>query len=161
MYEHLYSDWTREGYITELQKPEYQDRDGNVVGVDSDDRLGRMVRHQWLHPDRILMADEVGFNTNCSREKVDRTKKVGVHGETVKNVTGTDDVHFSCLCFTTMTGIPVLMVIIIGGNVRLTDRVVYGYDEYKPWIGPEDNTQELFQRNLGIGKRFIGAQPVS
>ena len=102
------------------------------------------------------MANEVGFNTKTlPKKRWIIPRKLACMGKP-SNISETDDVHFTSLCFTTMTAIPVLMVTIIGENVQLTDRMVYRYDEYQPWIRPEDNTPESFQRNLGIGKIFIG-----
>ena len=121
MYSHLFGYWTEEGYIRRLPMAQWQDMYGNVVGVDDPKRMGRKVKYEWLHPDRMLCADEVGHNTNSERDKaaVSKRRKVCERGRGVAGSVPNDECHFTSFCFTTMLGDPVIMVVIIAGDTSM------------------------------------------
>lgn len=87
---------------------------GNIVRVDSPDRLGRKVKYRWLHVDRFLVANEVGHNTNMSWQTTPRIMKTfGEKGRTSKKPAATDDCHSTVLSFKNLNGNHVLVVCIV------------------------------------------------
>jgi hypothetical protein len=168
MYDSLMQHWLELKYIEELPNPEWQDLHGNKVPVDSPNRVGRKVKYRWLHANRFLVADEVGHNTNMSRQLTPRMMRtVGEKGRKCKKPAATDDCHFTCLGFTNLNGDPVLMVCIVKQKDELNFNVTNGVDRSKPWIGDSDVFQryceegipiptEDLKRNIGEGKRHPG-----
>ena len=114
MYDLLFESWLEDKYIEDLPIPHWQDQLGNEVQVHNSNRLGRKVKYRWVHPDMMLCADEVGHNTNMERDKLPKgCRRVTERGRKAKIPVSNDDIHFTSLCFTTMSGDPIVMVTIM------------------------------------------------
>ena len=170
MYKLLFGYWEDEQYIERLPVGQWQDIDGEAVPVDDPNRLGRKVRYKWKYPERMLVADECGHNTNMDRDKVAVASRhrVGERGTKAAVPSATDDVHFTCLCFTNMLGTPVLMVTIVAQKEPLSHTQLHGVDVNAPWIGAEvfetPNTpipEAVLAANTGPGKYFPGSVTTS
>jgi hypothetical protein len=59
MYDILFQYWVNEGYCLPLAAPQWQDRFGNIVDVNDPHRMGRKVKLEWIHGNRMLCFDEV------------------------------------------------------------------------------------------------------
>ena len=70
MYKHLYTDWTKEGYIVPLERPHFRYEFGNEVDVMDNTCVGYKVHFKWAHAEQMLMADEVSHNTCMARDRV-------------------------------------------------------------------------------------------
>ena len=168
MYDSLMEHWLELKYIEALPNSEWQDMHGNNVGVDNPSRLGRKVKYRWVHANRFLVADEVGHNTNMSRQSTPRMMRtVGEKGRKSKKPAATDDCHFTVLGFTNLNGDPVLVVCIVKQKEELNFNITNGVDRTKTWIGDLDVfksyseqgipiPEEDIKRNIGHGKRHPG-----
>jgi hypothetical protein len=68
MYEYIYEYLIETGHTEELPEPEWQNTKGERVGSE-EEALGMQVAHRLLYPERILVADEMGCNTNMTKDK--------------------------------------------------------------------------------------------
>ena len=101
--------------------------------------------------------------------KQNTTKRICARGQTAKRPVPIDDVHYTCLCMTTMHGDPVQMVCIVGQKEPLDFNVLYGVDITAPWIGPPlDETRdpksitiEDLKHNIGPGRRHPGGVTIT
>jgi hypothetical protein len=78
-FEHMHN-MTREhltevGHTEELPEPEWQNGKGERVGSE-EEAFGTQVSHRLLHPERILCADEMGSNTNMTKDKNAGAQKI-------------------------------------------------------------------------------------
>jgi hypothetical protein len=64
----------------------------------------------------------------------------------------TEDCHFTTICFTALTGEPVMDVVIIAKLTELLLQEAYGLDLNAEWIGEEND----LGRNIGPGRRYPG-----
>ena len=136
-----------------LETPKWMDKDGKEVK--EDDVFGCKVTHNILHPYMCLVMDEVGGNTNqkgygnvggqlqlCKREMTPQ-----------ENI-NTKDKHYTLLGITTMTGEPVVCIVICS-SIQPNAMVETGLDLMAETIGSaiDDN---FFEKNSGKGKKFPG-----
>ena len=92
------------------------------------------------------------------------SRRVCRRGQTPIRPVPMDDVHFTCLCMTTMNGDPVQFVCIVAQKQPLNFNVMYGLDVNAPWIGkpldpsrdPTTFTINELKDNIGPGKRHPG-----
>ena len=159
MYDEVYDAMVDCKVARVLDRPVFMDNDGSITD-DPDNRFGVKVTHTITHPDMCLVVDEVGSNLSqkgdghiggqmymCERGAVPQIKVQ--HKEK----------HFTLLGFTTLSGNPVLCLLVISG-VREDLNVFTGIDVGADVIGsPEDS--DYFDKNFGPGKLYPGGPKCS
>jgi hypothetical protein len=173
MYTQVYQRWLDEGYAEVIGEPEFQDLNGGRVEPGSPDAYGSAVQYRLKYPELIVVGDEVGTNTDQSKEKhVGGERLICAVNEQPNISCTTDDCHFTTIGFTALTGEPVMVVIIIEKNSELIIPELMGFDKSARWEGsdqvrtalaegqtdhldPEQLAAEL-KDNMGPGKMFPG-----
>lgn len=151
MYDMVYSRLVEGGLAEVLDEPVWMDEEGEVVDKESK-ALGMKVMHCLLHPDRMLMADKMGNNTNSCKDKPGKEFFYG-SGKTQTQIEGTnDDQHFTVLGFNTFSRKPTLAVIIIKSKSPLSFANTYGVD----LDGEFNSKQDEIEENTGPGKLYPG-----
>ena len=156
MYEDTYAIWERCGVAERLDAPAFIDRDGRVMS-DEEGRQKNMLRstYRLLHPDGALNADEIGHNTNTTKDKLQRNeKRIHLKGERAQKIASETDVAWTMLAVTALTGHPVCCVVIMEGK-RLAPEDLTGEDIMAS-NDVDDVASWLDKTNHGPGKRFPG-----
>jgi hypothetical protein len=100
-------------HTKELPKPEWKNAKRERVGSD-EEAVGMQVTQCLLYPHRILVANEMGCNTNMTKDKNAGPQKFRVgKGDRAMIVAATNDAHFTTLGFTALNGELVMVVVII------------------------------------------------
>jgi hypothetical protein len=96
-YELTYKQWQEWGLVSKLDKPQWQDKDGNEVDQHNPSCFGCPVEYRVDHPDWTFTFDETGDNTNQSANKVNRATKVVTarDGPKAAAPVSTADCHFT------------------------------------------------------------------
>jgi len=114
MYDSVYEEMIHAGVARHLDEPVWMNEKGEIV--DEEDAFGTKVDVELIHPDWCLVADEVGSNTNMQKDgHYGGRLHVTGKGEAAKLAGSTSDAHFTFLCFTALTGDPVMGVIVFEG----------------------------------------------
>ena len=89
----------------------YQDKDGNIVHENN--RYGKAINLEMLHPEYILFADKTGINTS-SKEDGNKggTKFLCKIGQVLKIKSTTSENQCTVLLFTSATGEAIMCVLI-------------------------------------------------
>jgi hypothetical protein len=152
MYDHVYALFLETGHAVMLDEPEWQDANGERVDSKAE-ALGLKVTMQLKYPERVLVVDECGDNTNMKKDKKAGNEKfVVAKGDRAQISCSSDDNHFTTMGFTNLLGTLVLMVVIIAKASPLTLTEKYGLDLSAEWVGAESN----IDANTGPGRRYPG-----
>ena len=117
MYDRVYHHMTEAGVAIKLDEEIMLDKDGKQV-YSKDLMYGLPTRYKMVNPGNFLMMDETGCNTNQKKDgKVGGERYiVPTDGSGVGAIGSTTDVHFSCACFTSGLGTPVMCAIIFSSE---------------------------------------------
>jgi hypothetical protein len=119
MYDHVYDLFLETGHAVKLDEPEWQDANGLRVNSEAE-AVGLKVTMRLKYPERVLVVDECGDNTNMKRnKKAGNEKYVVARGDRAQISCASDDCHFTTMCYTNLLGIPVLVVVIIAKSSSL------------------------------------------
>jgi hypothetical protein len=153
MYDEVYKELVKAGIASMLPATEdskHFNKKGEIVH-ETNDAFGLPTRYIMKRPDKLIFVDEVGSNTNTSKDgniggekflcKVNSRPQIRV---------ATKDSHFTVLGFTTVLGVPVMCSIIFAAK-ELDEAWVLGFDASAEWSGNED---DMDANTGGIGKRY-------
>ena len=117
MYDRVYHHMTEAGVAIKLDEEIMLDKDGKQV-YSKDLMYGLPTRYKMVNPGNFLMMDETGCNTNQKKDgKVGGERYiVPTDGSGVGAIGSTTDLHFSCACFTSGLGTPVMCAIIFSSE---------------------------------------------
>ena len=154
MYDDVYEALVECKVAEVLDPPMFMDNDGNITDYHINE-FGVKVSHTITYPDMCLVVDEVGSNLSqkgdghiggqmymCERGAIPQVKVQ--HKEK----------HFTLLGFTSLSGRPVLCLVIIQGVVEQLN-VETGIDISAEPHGTPDDT-DFFDNNFGPGKLYPG-----
>ena len=120
--------------------------------VTKEKAFGRNCTHKLTHPDHFIFVDEVGSNTNMTKDGNKGGEKLACErGTTPHQQVICSDTHFTTLGFTNTLGQLILCLIIINGNKSSADQVL-GFDVMKsspPNLINGMNKDEIFLQNIG------------
>ena len=173
-YELTYQQWHEWGLVSKLDRPQWQDKEGNEVDEHDPACFGCPVEYQLDHPDWIFTFDETGDNTNQSDNKVNRAAKVVTarDGPRPAAPVSTADCHFTAFGATSLEG-----KVLCGGlyikkgsksadgkpqATQLNYNEEHGADYTAPWVGETTDaaiplTAKQIADNTGPNKRWPGA----
>jgi hypothetical protein len=122
MYDNIYRHLTEAGIATDLGEEIMMDKNGDQV-YSKDLMFGRPSRYKMIRPENMLLMDETGCNTNQKKDgKVGGERYiVPVDGSGVGAIGCTTDLHFSCACFTSGLGTPVMCAIIFASEKDVSE----------------------------------------
>ena len=155
MYNETYAIWERCGIAERLDAPAFIDKDGQIVSDDDAKKQNLLPStYRLLHPEGALNADEIGHNTNTTKDKLQgNEKRIHADGERAQKIASESDVAWTMLAVTALTGETVCCVVIIEGK-RLAAQDLTGEDIM---VSPgSDNLSWDNERNHGPGKRYPG-----
>ena len=155
MYDETYAIWERCGIAEKLDAPAFIDKDGETVSDDVAKQQNLLPStYRLLHPEGALNADEIGHNTNTTKDKLQgNEKRIHVNGERAQKIASESDVAWTMLAVTALTGETVCCVVIIEGK-RLAAQDLTGEDIM---VSPRSgNLSWDNQTNHGPGKRYPG-----
>ena len=117
MYDSVYDEMTKAGVAEKLDEEIMLDKNGDQV-FSEDLMYGLPTRYKMKHPNYVLFMDETGCNTNQKKDgKVGGERYVlPVDGSGIGAIGSTTDLHFSCACFTSGSGAPVMCAIIFASE---------------------------------------------
>ena len=120
-----------------LAEPIWVDRDGNVC--DEKDAFGCKVTHQIIHPEYVIVFDELGGNTSQKGDgNVGGQLMLCERGKTPQLKISTRDKHYTMMGLTSINGKPVMCVVIFAGK-RPNALCETGLDLHAPTVGePSD-----------------------
>ena len=117
------------------------------------DAFGCKVTHQIIHPEYVIVFDELGGNTSQKGDgNVGGQLMLCERGKTPQLKISTRDKHYTMMGLTSINGKPVMCVVIFAGkcpNVLCET----GLDLHAPTVG-EPSDPEFFEQNSVPGKRF-------
>ena len=115
MYDHVYAAMVDARIAKKLDKATWLDSEGNEV--EEKDAVGRKSTHRLTHPQMGLVVDETGGNTSMKNDGNGRNKKYITHSNETPSLRASEaDNHFTTMCFTALSGEPVLCVTIFKGE---------------------------------------------
>ena len=115
MYDLVYEGTVTAKIAEKLETPEWLDFDGNKIGEGQ--AVGRKSTHRLICPKYGLVVDETGGNTSMKNDGHGSNKKyLTAPGDTPRIRSSESDNHFTTMCFTALTGDPVLCVTIFKGE---------------------------------------------
>ena len=128
MYNAVYEESVLTGVACKIESDgAYMDSTCSIVD-DEGDACGRKGQYKLTHPEYLLFVDEVGSNTNMSRdENKGGERLVCERGSVSRQQASTSDAHFTVLRFINVLSQPVLCGIIIGGASFSPDQIL-GFD---------------------------------
>ena len=132
MYDCIYSELVDAGVAKQLAGDGYWlDEEGNISDTNS---FGRKTRFELTYPEYLLFVDEVGSNTNMSKDGNKGGEKLACErGNAPRQQASTFDTHFTVLGFTDAQGTPVMCAIIMSGNSLTADQIL-GIDVFNATI---------------------------
>ena len=118
-FNHMYSKIVEEmedaGVAKRLPEPVWMDREGEIVGEEH--AFGCKVTHRIIHPEMVIVFDELGGNISQKGDgHVGGQLLLCEKGETPQIKVSTRDKHYTVLGLTSLTGHPVMCVIIFTGK---------------------------------------------
>ena len=153
MYDEVYKELVKGGIATKLAETEGAilfNKKGDIVEK-TEDAFGLSTRYIMNRPDKLIFVDEVGSNTNTSKDGNIGGEKFLCEVNTRPQIrVTTKDSHFTVLGFTTALGVPVMCSIIFAAK-ELHESWVLGFDATADWIGDEQN---IDANTGGIGKQY-------
>jgi len=142
------------GLAKKLDNPVWMDCAGNIV--DEKDACGCKVTIDITHPEMIVVADEVGGNTNMKGDgHVGGQKYLCEKGCEVQQKVTTTEKHFTLLGFTALTGEPVMCVVIFAGKVSVPS-IETGIDLFAEMEGNEMDADFFEKNSEGYKKMYPG-----
>jgi hypothetical protein len=154
MYDEVYKELVMGGIASQLLAVTEDairfNKKGEMVH-ETKDTFGLPTRYIMKQPDKLIFVDEVGSNTNTSKDGNIGGEKFlcKVNSRPQIKVT-TKDSHFTVLGFTTALGVPVMCSIIFAAK-ELDETWVLGFDDSAEWSGKDDG---MDANTGGIGKRY-------
>jgi hypothetical protein len=119
--------------------------------------MGMKVSTQLHHPDMCIVMDEVGCNINMTKDgHVNGTKFVVDKNDEAKQKASKKGRHFTCLGLTSLSGDPVMCVVIIDGktdDLLVRTGVDMDCGKYYEKEGEEDD-DDIFVKNMGKGLQY-------
>jgi hypothetical protein len=149
MYNEVYEKMVTNGIATKLPEPVWRDQEGNIVETEAE-AFGCKSAYHIICKDKLLFVDEVGSNTNQTKDGQIGGEKFLVigAGSRPQQKAATKDSHFTTLGFTNANGEPVMCAIIFAAK-KMDISWQLGIDHAAPWEGDESD----FEKNVGFGKR--------
>ena len=136
-----------------LEESVWMDRDGNVV--DEKTSFGCKVTHRITRPEMVICFDELGGNTSQKGDgHVGGQLLLCETGKTPQVKISTRDKHYTIMGLATLTGEPVMCVVIFAGT-KPNPLCKTGLDLSAETFGSPDD-HDYFKKNSGPGKRFPG-----
>jgi hypothetical protein len=128
MYKCIYEEMVGAGIAEKLDVPVFMDSKGNEVDVES--AYGRKCTHKLVKPEMGFLFDETGGNTCMKNDgHVGGRKYVSRSGTKPKLRASESDNHFTTLTVTSLTGEPVLCVVIFKGEQILNSTSQFNSNE--------------------------------
>jgi len=117
MYESVYDEMVNAGVATKLDEPAWMDIHGNFCL--EEDTFGQKCTHHLLYPEMCFVGDEIGSNISQKGDgHVGGQMFIVERGVTPKKRCSVKDHHFTVMGLTSLTGEPVMCVVIIAGVVE-------------------------------------------
>ena len=153
MYNGVITEFVDAKVAVERDSPAWMDRTGNVV--EESEAFGCKVTHDIIHPEYVLVMDEVGGNTSQKGDgHVGGELMVCEAGKTPQRKINTRSKHYTLLPITALNGEPVMCVIIFTGK-KENALCETGLDLSAEFIGDPDDV-DFFEKNSGEGRAFTG-----
>lgn len=161
MYDSAYESMVKCGVAEKVSTAIMYDKEGKEV--DNPNLMhGLPSMYRMLKPENCLFVDETGSNTNMKEDGHIGGRQYVLPQENYDGESGTTglttDLHFTVLCFTSGTGIPVMCAIILKSEKPI-EKLPYcwrfGVDERIDMI-PGENELELLKNNYGQGNAMQG-----
>lgn len=151
MYNEVYNEMVKGGIATELATEVFLDKQGKIVET-AEESFGLPTKYMMQRPDKLLFVDEVGSNTNTTKDGNIGGEKFLCEASSRPQIrAATKDSHFTVLGFTATTGQPLMCAIIFDAKELLSERWVLGFDRSALWYGGENDVD---LNTGGLGKRF-------
>jgi hypothetical protein len=122
MYDDVYEKLWEAGIVEKLDEAVWIDKDKNIVGTQAE-AYGRKTQYSLLHPEYLVMVDEVGEDIsqqgygNAGGQKFMAANDMRAQ---VRN--SCKDNHFTILGFTAANGQPTMCAIVIAASkLKVTD----------------------------------------
>jgi hypothetical protein len=114
MYDSVYETMVKAGVAEKLPEVVWFDRDGNIV-LNEEEAFGEKLQYFLKHPEYCVYIDETGSNTNQKADgHLGSQRFVLPQGETEVGRAGAiNDLHFTTLVFTAVTGCHILVAVIL------------------------------------------------
>lgn len=147
------------GVAVKLDKEAMFNKEGQEV-FDINEMYGRKTKYHLIKPEDCIYVDETGCNTNMTAQgQIGGTNYIFASDNSGSAPVGlVTDLHFTVLCFSSGTGVPVLCAIILKSDRSIKDIPLswkYGVDEQIDLI-PGDTKFEILNNNVGEGKAMAG-----
>ena len=124
MYDHVYDAMVSAKIAEKLGVPTWLDNEGNEV--EEKDSVGRKSTHRLTFPLGGLVVDETGGNTSMKNDGNGCNKKyMGRPGDSPQIRSSEAENHFTTMCFTALSGEPVLCVTIFKGQRKYKERTQF------------------------------------
>ena len=151
MYQLIYNEFVDAGVAKRLEGDgKWLDINGNEV--EEQEAFGRKCTHLLTHPEYVLFVDEVGSNTNMTKDGNKGGEKLACErGSQPRQQASSNDIHFTTLGFTNALGQPILCGIIITGH-QLSANDILGIDVMKGQL----NNNEMTIENIATSEMFPG-----
>ncbi len=113
MYEIIYEEMVLAGIAKKQDTKQWFSQDGSIV-ASAEKAFGRASKYELIHPDELIIMDEVGSNRNMKKDG-NRGGKVVIAEKRCRGKTKavSTDIHYTALGLTLGTGEVLLCVIIL------------------------------------------------
>ena len=102
MHDDIYKTYVQARVAKRLGAPIFWNRAGEITG--EEDACGYACDIEITHPNYILHAGEMGYNTNQSKARHNGGEALVVEkGTEARKLSNTEDAHYTCLDFTTFS----------------------------------------------------------
>jgi hypothetical protein len=141
MYDDVYERLWEAGIAEKLDEAVWRDKDNNIVETQAE-AYGRKTKYSLLHPEYLVMVDEVGENISQKGDGNAGGQKFMVASDMRAQIRNSfKDNHFTVLGFTAANGHPTMCAIIIAASkLKVTD--VTGYNPLS------DDAQDIFGEEM-------------
>ena len=132
IHDFIYEQFVEANIGTESMQTKIHDGEGNLV-YEEDLMVGLSIKHELIHPDHLLMVDEIGSNLHCDHDyNVGGEKHVfGVGSDHSTIRINNNDCRFSLLGFSSADGQPAMFIEMIKAK-RLSYKLTQGTDMNVP-----------------------------
>ena len=113
MYEHIIKELVQAKIATKLNKPVWQDADGNTV--EEDNVLGCRVLHKIIKPKWCVVGDETSGNLSMKNDG-GRPRFLCGRGDVPRHKSSENDRLFTTIGLTLLTGEPLMCVVVMKGK---------------------------------------------
>ena len=154
MYDSIEMALSKAKFMTMLEEPEWQDKDGNRVEFESEG-YGCKLTSKITRPDMVLLGDEVVSDLYITGDgNIGGEKLLCEKGCISQRKATRKAKHFTVIGLTKLLGEPICCILIIEGKEKLFG-IRAGIDS-KEKFGYESDGEEYFHMNIGSSKYHPG-----